>query len=102
MRLPISSLYRMFLASAMLVSATAAMAQTTLWMQSQPGDYIGQGQTNTYQTPADSFSIQRNQKSGITVAVAGWTLELSAPGGNSALAAGPYEAAARYAFPRTS
>lgn len=85
-----------------LLQAVVAWGQTVLWFQSDPFDYIGAGQTQTYQAPADSFSVTRNYVQGVgtvsvTVQVAGWTLEL-ASANNAALAPGAYESAARAAF----
>ena len=55
----------------MLAGASRAAAQgtTVLFLDSQPGDYIGQGQLYTY-TPADTpFRIERNGDTGVSVVV---------------------------------
>jgi VCBS repeat protein len=81
------------------LSLTAA-AQTRLWIQSEAGDYIGAGVTQTYTSPANAFTVSSNQGY-LSVQVGGWWLEVTPkPGG--ILAAGPYENAARYPFQGSS
>ena len=57
------------LASILLLTSAHAYAQSTLYIQSEAGDYIGQGQTYLYQAPANSFTVTRSWNQGIDVAV---------------------------------
>jgi hypothetical protein len=92
------------LAVAMLLVSTSAYAQTTLLsLNSQPGDYIGQGQQRTL-TPADGqFSAISNYDNGVSLTFWGntpgvwWYLDFAAPG-NLRLAPGVYEHATRFPF----
>jgi hypothetical protein len=86
------------------VAASPASAQvTSLYMQSEVGDYIGQGQTYSF-TPADgTFTAYRNYDGGVSLGFAGWSygswwyLDFAAP--NAApLAPGPYAGATRFPF----
>jgi hypothetical protein len=83
--------------------ARPAMAQTTwLFMHSQPGDYIGAGQTRMYTTVDGNFSAQRNSANSVTVrfdggTVAWWYLNFAAPQG-ALLTVGTYNGAQRYPF----
>ncbi len=82
-------------------SGAAWAQQTVLWFQSDAGDYIGAGQTNTYLSPAYQFSVTRNGAQGVSVSVAGWNLDL-ASATNDPLEPGAYESAARFAFKGTA
>ena len=81
-----------------------AHAQTTaLFLDSQTGDYIGQGLEYNY-TPAEAtFQVGSNSKNGVTIAVQGsttsnyWSLHFGAAGGVP-LAVGAYETASRFWF----
>ncbi|APV50803.1 hypothetical protein BWI17_14570 [Betaproteobacteria bacterium GR16-43] len=75
----------------------SASAQTRLWIQSDPGDYIGQGQTETYTSPANAFVLNSSSPSHVAVGVGGYVLNLQAPP-SRVLGAGPYEAAGGYPF----
>jgi len=87
-----------------LASAQPVAAQTTLLvLNSQPGDYIGQGISQTI-TPADGvFTPSRNYANGVTVTFFGfqpgnfWILDFAAPGA-APLAVGSYEHATRFPF----
>lgn len=81
---------------------STANAQTFLSYTSQPGDYIGQGQSRTF-TPTDSgFSSmisQDNREIAVSVLPSGsfWYLHLAAPEGQKLLP-GVYEGATRWPF----
>ncbi len=85
--------------------ATPALAQTvtSLSMTSDPGDYIGLGQTY-FLTPIDgAFSAQVNYDGGVSIAYQGftpgdfWNLDFSAPN-NVPLTQGTYLNATRFPF----
>ena len=94
------SLY-LFCFLATLASATPAHAQTTaLFLDSQPGDYVGQGVQRTY-TPADgTFQISTFSSNAVGVSVTGpnfsfwWSLNFAAATGVP-LTVGTYESARR-------
>ena len=75
-------------------------ARTSIFVDSDAGDYIGQGLTWTV-TPVDgTFAVERNSANGVTVSFAGvdhWYLDFSAPRAET-LIPGPYEAATRFPF----
>ena len=78
-----------------------ASAQTLLMLNSQPGDSVGQGLTQTF-TPADgAFTVQTVYNGGIEVFFQGgghyWTLFFGPPSTLS-LTNGVYEGAQRFAF----
>jgi hypothetical protein len=83
-----------------MLSAGVAQAQTanTLYFQSQPGDYIGGGQTATY--TAGTFTAY-SSLGHIEIAYSDpshwWYLNFAAPQGD-ALATGAYEGAVRWPF----
>jgi len=81
------------------VAATASGQSTYLYFNSQPGDYIGQGQQFTF-TPADGTITTSRQNGGVRVRFNGstfWDLYFVAP--NSAtLVPGVYEDALRWPF----
>ena len=86
-----------------LSSAEPVGAQTTyLALDSEPGDFIGGGISQTF-TPAEGdFDASRNFDNGVTVNFNGgafnlWTLDFAAPG-DAALAVGAYENATRFPF----
>lgn len=81
----------------------AQAAQTVLYLNSQPGDYIGQGIQQTL-TPADgTFSVQASSNGGLQVAFytanysSWWYLNFGPPTG-SKLTKSVYEGAQRSAF----
>jgi len=90
---------------------TAANATTALYYFSEPGDWIGQGET-VWVTPADGFdfNVSRNFDNGISFDINNfndstvpiqdqqwWHLDFSAPF-NADLVVGPYEGATRFPF----
>ncbi len=85
-----------------LLSASVSAAQTTaLALNSQLGDFIGGGISQTF-TPTDgAFSTSRNFSNGISVQFNGgphfWFLDFAAPLG-APLATGVYEGATRWPF----
>src|SRR6266849_5775531 len=90
-----------------LCLASAAHAGTQLFLNSQAGDYIGQGQGRLI-TPADgTFTASRNFDNGVSVDFAGtapgdfWSLDFAAPMGTT-LVPGVYEGATRWPFQAAS
>ena len=88
----------------LLISTSGAYAQTTLLsLNSQPGDYIGQGQQRTWTAADGRFSAQNNFDNGVSLSFSGndpsvwWYLDFAAPG-NLRLAPGVYEHATRFPF----
>lgn len=69
---------------------------TYLTLRSEPGDYIGDGQTHTWQ-PADAPFMPKQGDRYVGLRIAGWAVDLHAPFG-AALTPGPYEGATRYPF----
>jgi len=78
----------------------AAASSTALYMQSQPGDYVGQGQTYEYKAPTDTFQVTASL-TGITVSIdfggPSWELVFTPPTGTN-FADGVYEGAQRAEF----
>lgn len=102
-------LLRLAISLSVLTAPAAAAAQSTvLIFQSEPGDYIGQGQTATY-TPAMSqdFSVERNSRGGLSARIVGpdydfwWTLDFVAAEGRP-LTVGYYPGALRYPFAKVN
>jgi hypothetical protein len=90
-----------FVVAALLAGhALAASAVTGMKFISTPGDYIGQGQTQTFKSPGSTITTSATPGQ-VTVSVSdsgnGWLLRFAAPSGN-ALAVGGYPDAARYPF----
>src|SRR4029077_6147098 len=48
------------------LNVTVTAGTTALTMKSQPGDYIGQGQTYNYTTATGSFGVSRNYDNGVS------------------------------------
>ena len=77
-------------------------AQTFLSLDSQPGDYIGQGMSQTF-TPADGTFVAQKLANGVEVTFhtadysSNWTLFFG-PASGLTLARNEYEAAQRFAF----
>src|SRR5919198_3979000 len=85
-------------AAADVVPATSG----SLTMTSDPGDYIGGGQSWSYAMPPDSFASQILYRNGVEVIVNGangdwWYLDFGAPNG-AQLTPGTYDNAARWPF----
>jgi hypothetical protein len=76
-------------------SATAPRASLT--MSSDPNDYILQGKSYSYATPADSISVTGNRHE-VTAAVGPWFLTFKAPGGRKPLRERHYTGARRAPF----
>lgn len=71
-----------------------------LYLLSQPGDYIGQGQEVSIDTTTHTFTAQRNYDNGVSIRVNGstwWYLDFAAPG-EVELTPGLYEGAVRWPF----
>jgi hypothetical protein len=91
-----------YLSACLLLSTSSiALAGSSLKLQSDAGDYIGQGKTHSYTDLNSTFKYSRNYANGITVSInsssSWWNLELGAPG-NEQLKPGLYEGAERFAF----
>jgi uncharacterized delta-60 repeat protein len=87
---------------------TVAPLVTSLYLNSQPGDYIGQGQTLGYTQATGQFSVSRNSDQGISISYQDafnpavyWYLDFAAPG-NAVLTVGQYLNVQRYPFQATS
>src|SRR5437867_10215190 len=74
---------------------------TLLTMVSQPGDYIGQGQTYSYTPQTGTFTASRNFDNGVSVRYSGgghwWNLDFAAPF-DATLTPGYYANATRWPF----
>lgn len=84
------------------VSHGYATPQTSLILQSEPGDYIGQGQTKTFDSQDGTFTTFMNFDNGVSVLFFGnagefWFLDFAAPN-NQLLQVGDYEGATRFPF----
>lgn len=91
---------------AVLVCVAPSSAQTPITsfdFVSQPGDYIGQGQTRMLRPPAWTFGAAKNFDGGVGITVNGaspgefWYLDFAAPG-DVPLAPGTYLLATRFPF----
>src|SRR5215831_5127015 len=82
--------------------ATAQAQVTSISLVSDPGDYIGGGQT-TFLTPADgSFNASKNFDNGVTIDFFGqpgvfWLIDFAAPN-SQPLTVGSYTGATRFPF----
>src|SRR5262249_102733 len=74
---------------------------TSLTMFSQPGDYIGQGQTYSYTPQTGTFMVNRNFDNGVSIYYSGgghwWNLDFAAPF-DATLTPGTYANATRWPF----
>ncbi|MEL7536910.1 MAG: hypothetical protein AAFZ58_02635 [Pseudomonadota bacterium] len=85
--------------------ATSAQADVTVEIISEPGDYIGQGQTYSYDDTNADIRFSRNFDNGISVRIQNlpgqpsdwWNLDLAAPG-DAEIAPGVYSGATRFPF----
>jgi hypothetical protein len=85
---------------ALVLGAGAAGADTFVVMDSEPGDYIGQGQDFTLTPAGGTFSAVKNYDSGVTVNFSGansWSFAFAAAG-DAPLGTGMYEGAIRWPF----
>jgi hypothetical protein len=92
---------RTALAAVLLLAAPVA-ADTVLQMTSEPGDYIGQGNTYTISTETHTFNANRNYDNGVSfyLTAAGadfWHVDFAAPD-EAELTAGSYPGATRWPF----
>jgi hypothetical protein len=86
-----------------LIVSGSLSAATTITLDSEPGDYIGQGQSYTYTDENADIQYSRNYDNGITVRINNlpgepwdrWTLDFAAPD-NAEIQPGAYENAERY------
>ena len=96
---------RMIVTAALALSgllSVRAEAQTTiLFLDSQPGDYIGGGVQHTVTPATGSFTASRNFDNGVSISVntsgGVWSLAFAAPG-DATLTAGTYDNATRWPF----
>ena len=91
-----------YLAASLLVTASSiATAGSQLTLNSDPGDYIGQGKNYVYKDVDSTFQYSTNFDRGITVSITNsttrWTLDLAAPG-SVRIEPGVYEQASRFPF----
>ncbi|MGI9202479.1 MAG: hypothetical protein ACR2Q3_00630 [Woeseiaceae bacterium] len=88
-----------------IATVSIASADTTITLDSDAGDYIGQGQSYNYDDSNADIRYSRNYDNGITVTIRNlpgepsdwWTLNLAAPG-NAEIQPGVYEGAIRFPF----
>ena len=88
-----------------LFTVSAAMAETTIEIVGDPGDYIGQGQSYYYDDTNADIRFSRNYDNGITVNIDNlpgepsdwWTLNIAAPQ-NAEIQPGVYDGATRFPF----
>jgi len=84
-------------------SVSAQTLETSLSMTSEPGDFIGQGQSYLYAQADGTFTVQKNFYNGVTVSFSTpdyshwWSLDFAAPN-NQFLAVGTYLGGVRYPF----
>ncbi|KAF0811738.1 hypothetical protein IGB42_03755 [Andreprevotia sp. IGB-42] len=94
-------LRKLVLSVALLLTAVAAQATTSLQFKSEPGDYIGQGKNATWQETDGTFTINKNFDKGVSVSFNGgtawWSLDFAAPG-EVPLLVQAYEEAQRFPF----
>lgn len=91
--------------SVLLATTSLASADTSIDLDSDAGDYIGQGQTYSYDDDNALITYSRNYDNGITVSIRNlpndpyfyWTMNLAAPG-NAEIQPGAYEGATRFPF----
>ncbi|MCG8041158.1 MAG: hypothetical protein AB2688_18715 [Candidatus Thiodiazotropha taylori] len=87
------------------VASSALQAETTITLNSDAGDYIGQGESYVYTDENSVIQYSRNYDNGITVRINNlpgapsdwWTLNIAAPG-DAEIQAGIYENATRFPF----
>ena len=82
------------------ITSQIARADTYLFFDSEPGDYIGGGLTRTFTTADGNFSVTQNYDNGVSVNFNGsswWYLDFAAPN-NDFLVPGVYEGATRFPF----
>jgi hypothetical protein len=78
-------------------------AGVTLVLDSEPGEYVGQGERLVYTSAHGNFEFTRNMRNGVSVAFRApgladwWNIEFSAPNYQS-LDVGTYSRASRYPF----
>lgn len=92
------SILAIFTVAGMMATASA---QTFLTVNSQPGDFIGQGLSQTFTSSDGTFTAQTTYKDGVAVYFQGgghfWSLFFGPPNTQS-LSKGVYEGAQRFAF----
>lgn len=80
--------------------ASSSQAATYLYFNSEPGDYIGQGQENTWTELDGTFTANRNFDNGVSIYFNGsdwWDLDFAAPN-QQEIVAGVYDGATRFPF----
>src|SRR5687767_4026651 len=94
----------LMLAALSAIASSPANAQTFgVFLDSQPGDYIGQGLEYNYTPAQTTFQLGTHHKNGVTMIVQGatpstsWSLYFAAAGGVP-LTVGAYESATRLWF----
>lgn len=94
------------LSAAILVAiASNVLAESTIELESDPGDYIGQGKSYLYSDDNSQISYSRNYDNGIDVSIRNlpndpdlrWTLNLAAPR-QEEIQIGSYPLAERFPF----
>jgi hypothetical protein len=88
---------------AMLFPLHSGVYETSLTMNSDPGDYIGQGQQYLYTTTDGTFTAERNNDNGVSISFQTatndhwWQLDFAAPN-SQPLTISTYSGATRYPF----
>ncbi len=85
-----------------LFDAAGGQAEVSTALDSQPGDFIGGGQKQTFTPATGIFAISRNFDNGVSITFNGgapsfWTFNFTAPF-NGTLMPGAYENATRFPF----
>jgi uncharacterized delta-60 repeat protein len=85
------------------LSISAASGTTSLYFNSQPGDFIGQGQTHTWTPTTGTFGVSRNYDNGVSFSYQDhtpsvwWYLDFAAPN-HATITPGVYANATRFPF----
>ncbi|HHC72135.1 MAG TPA: hypothetical protein ENK54_04495 [Thiotrichales bacterium] len=101
-RFPVRLLQLAFL-SALLMTSAAHAATTLLGMRSDPGDWIGGGQSYLYFSSDGTFAASRNFDNGVSISFSSldglewWNLDFAAPF-DEPLVPGVYPGAMRFPF----
>jgi hypothetical protein len=91
------------LAAVLVLTSASAWAQTALYLNSQAGDYVGGGQTVTYDPSDGVFTADRADTAVVDISFHTpgyehfWSLRFAAPEGQT-LTPGMYEGTTRYPF----
>ena len=104
-KIEILAMRRILIVTILLCICGPARAETVLYFNSSPGDYIGQGQQQNYTPQQVTFEVSRNFDNGVDFDITNfsaspsiwWYLEFAAPN-DATLIPGNYQNAVRYPF----